>query len=179
MIRSSVAVLSLLCFLSSCGYQLGPVNNAHKLGINNTGGVKVVLDRNLTLNKTLEPLIIRSVQNALAHHGVKTSQGGDYELKVSLDEVDYRALRSSDRQVLAASEFETRAQTSWVLLRQGKQVLGGKETGSATFFSALAREGSDFTTLRNVNFVQASRLSYPQAIQEAAQSIASKIAQGF
>ena len=172
-----------LCFtalaLNACGYQLGTPASSHKKAINATGGVAVTIASNQTLYRNIEPNLRQQVESQLEEQGIKTASAAPYQLLLSIQSLDTRALRATNANVLAASEYQTSIRTNWSLVKDKQQVVAGTATGQSTFFAGLASQSQTAQTIENSNFIQASKQSQPQALQDLAKQIATELAIGF
>jgi len=172
--------LSILALtLNSCGYQLGAPASSYKKAINATGGVSVQVDSNRTLYRDIEPSLKRQVESQLEQQGINTSSIAPYQLLLSIQSLDTQALRATNDNVLAASEYQTAILTDWRLMKGKQLITTGSSTGQSTFFAGLASQSQTAQTIENSNFIQAYKQSQPQALQDLAKQIASELAIGF
>jgi|GEM_PF-6775597 len=179
MIKALTCVALFSCFLVSCGYQLGAATGENARKVNERGGVLVKIQQNLTLNRELEPPVRNQTINQLGQQGIKTSDDSQNELRLVIRSIDYRALRNTNINVLAASEYQTTITVGCTLWVEGKKLQSFEVEGKATFFAGLADQSLDESTVLNSSFVQASQHSYPQAVLNLAEEIAQQIAIGF
>ena len=164
--------LTLCCsgLLSSCaGYRLGGEKPKHLASVNS---LYVPLARTLTLFPRSEALTTNFVVDAITRDGtykIGTTSNSDATLLLTLEEIMYRQTTSDRRDTLRSEELTLEVKISWQLVdpkRPGKPLEEGSSSGRTRLFV-------------DDNLQTARANALPDALHRAAQSIVSRIADGF
>ncbi|MBR9759837.1 hypothetical protein GYB43_05940 [bacterium] len=164
--------LTLCCLglLSSCaGYRIGSKKPKHLAAINS---LYVPLVETRTLFPRSEALTTNIVVDAITRDGtykIGTASKSDATLLLTLEEITYRQTSSDRRDTLRSEELNLEVKISWQLVdpkRPGKPLEEGSNSGRTRLFV-------------DDNLQTARANALPDALQRAAQSIVSRIADGF
>ncbi len=164
--------LTLCCLglLSSCaGYRLGSEKPKHLATINS---LYVPLAETRTLFPRSEALTTNIVVDAITRDGtykIGTASKSDATLVLTLEEITYRQTSSDRRDTLRSEQLTLEVKISWQLVdpkRPGKPLEEGSNSGRTRLFV-------------DDNLQTARANALPDALQRAAQSIVSRIADGF
>jgi hypothetical protein len=161
-----VALACFACFLSGCGYQLGPTN-----GIS-AGSRSVQI--NLFQNKTWEPRLSeplatsmrRWIQRDGTYH-LETHGDADIIVDGTIDEFNRQAVSFQPTDVLTARDYELSAVAHFTAVERatGKVVASGRVVGNTTI-----RTGPDLTS--------AERQATPLIAEDLARRITSLLVDG-
>jgi hypothetical protein len=172
MIRSikTLALLAPVLWLASCaGYQLGGVKPASLAKVKT---IAVPMFRNDTLHPRAEVLATSAVANAIVQDGTyRLSRVADADavLEGNLTEIRYSPLRGRRFDTLRPEELTNKVSIRWTLrdARDPTRVLAsGEAVGRSQLFVS-----SNLQTARNN--------ALPEALDRAAESIVSRIANGY
>ena len=162
--------LCCLSLLSSCaGYRLGGERPKHLASVNS---LHVPLAKTRTLFPRSEALTTNFVVDAITRDGtykIGTASNSDATLLLTLEEIIYRQTSSDRRDTLRSEELTLEVKISWQLVdptRPGKPLEEGSNSGRTRLFV-------------DDNLQTARANALPDALHRAAQSIASRIADGF
>lgn len=164
--------LTLCCcsLLSSCaGYRIGGEKPKHLASVNS---LYVPLAKTLTLFPRSEALTTNFVVDAITRDGtykIGTTSNSDATLLLTLEEIIYRQTTSDRRDTLRSEELTLEVKISWQLVdpkRPGKPLEEGSNSGRTRLFV-------------DDNLQTARANALPDALHRAAQSIVSRIADGF
>ena len=164
--------LTLCCssLLSSCaGYRIGGEKPKHLASVNS---LYVPLAKTLTLFPRSEALTTNFVVDAITRDGtykIGTTSNSDATLLLTLEEIIYRQTTSDRRDTLRSEELTLEVKISWQLddpKRPGKPLEEGSNSGRTRLFV-------------DDNLQTARANALPDALHRAAQSIVSRIADGF
>lgn len=167
-LRFTAAALASLVFSGCVGYQLG---GAKPSALANVRSIAVPMFENQTFEPRVGVLATNATVNALAAdgvYGIKTKADADAILKATVTEIDYTQIRSSRLDTLRPTELESVVAVEWKLTdSQTNRVL---DSGIALGTSRLFLDPN----------VQTSRTNaLPDAVEDAARSIASRLGDGF
>jgi len=165
-----LAILTPVLLLASCaGYQLGGVKPASLAKVKT---IAVPMFHNGTLHPRAEALATSAVADALVRDGtykLGNVDSADAVLEGKLSTIKYSPLRGKRLDTLRPEELESNVTLTWQLLdaRDRTKVLArGSSTGDSNFFV-----DSNLQTARNG--------ALPDALEQAAESLVSKLANGY
>lgn len=163
-------LLGTLVALTSCtGYRPGGQKPAH---LSTVESVYIPLAQNKTLFPRAEPITTNSVVDAFIEDGtyrVSTSGNSDATLFVTLKNIEYRQVRASEFDTLRSEELEMEVTLDWTLSDPTKPGLA-LEKGTA-------KSRTRFFVDPNLQTARANAL--PDALERAARTIVSHLANGF
>lgn len=161
--------LSLSLLTSCAGYRFGGHKPDHLQAIQS---ISVPLAKSRVVFPRVEALATNSMVDALVQDGtyrLAPAGDGDASLIITLDQLDYRQIRSSTVDVLRSEELQLEVTVSYQLIdsnRPGVVLDEGKERGHSRLFV------DDNLQTARVN-------ALPDALQRATQSIIARIADGI
>jgi len=165
-----VFVALLLSLLASCaGYQLGGKKPSNLAEVDS---IYVPLAKNRTLFPRAEALATNSMVDQLTQDGtyrIGTADASDATLLLTISEIRYSQVRSSELDTLRSDELEMRLTLKWKLIDPStpqNPLAEGSSKGHTRFFAR-----------GNLQTARAGAL--PDALQRATQHIVSRIADGF
>ena len=167
--RLAALLLLSIPLVGCAGYKLGGSKPTALAGVES---IAVPVFANLTLEPRVGVLATNATVSALAADGtyqIKPSDQADAILKASVASIDYLQIRSSRLDTLRPFELENVLSIEWVLkdARDPTKVLdSGTAVGSSRFFLDPNTQTSRTNAL-------------PDAVQNAARSIASQLGDGF
>ena len=160
----------LLFLLTACsGYQLGGNQPAH---LRHLQTIAVPLAKNHTVFPRAEAHLTNAVVSAITRDGtyrVGRIDSSGAELRLDLQKMNYLEIRANPQDTLRSEELELIVHVKWALIdsRKPTQPLEkGEATGRTRFFV-------------DANLQTARRNALPDAMQDAARDIVSRLADGF
>jgi len=163
-----ILILSLL--LASCaGYKLGGSKPAHLAAVKR---INVPLFTNDTLLIRAESYATNSTVDALTRDGtylIGSTENSDAILEGTVERIKYSQVSSSRSDSLRSEELSMEVTIAWVLLDASdpaRILEKGKSTGSTRFFAG-----------GNLHVARTNAL--PDALRRAAESMVSRMADGF
>ena len=165
-----IASIIALFLLTSCaGYQLGGNKPAH---LSKIKSIYIPLAQNKTLFPRAEAMTTNATVDAFVADGtyrIGKSSGSDASLFVTLQEINYRQVRSSEFDSLRSEELEMEVTLAWTLndpLKPGVVIEKGTAKSRTRFFV-------------DPNLQTARRNALPDALARASRTIVSRLADGF
>ncbi|MGC6426247.1 MAG: LPS assembly lipoprotein LptE [Akkermansiaceae bacterium] len=165
-----IATLLTLFLLVSCsGYQPGGSKPAHLAEVQS---VYIPLAQNKTLFPRAEAIVTNAVVDAFVQDGtyrLGTPSSSDASLLITLKEINYRQVRSSEFDSLRSEELEMEVTLAWTLqdpLKPGVALEKGIAKSRTRFFV-------------DPSLQTARRNALPDALARASHTIVSRLADGF
>lgn len=166
----TLLLLGTLVALTSCaGYRPGGQKPAHLSAVKS---VYIPLAQNKTLFPRAEPITTNSIIDAFVEDGsyrVGTSENSDATLYVTLKSIEYIQVRAAEFDTLRSEELEMEVTLDWHLSDPTKPGIA-LEKGTA-------KSRSRFFVDPNLQTARANAL--PDALERAARTIVSRLADGF
>lgn len=163
------SILALLILASCAGYQAGGSKPAH---LSKVRSLYIPLAQNKTLFPRAEPMTTNAVVDAFVEDGtyrIGTTSDADATLFITLQEINYRQVRSSEFDSLRPEELEMEVTLAWTLgdpLKPGIAIEKGTAKSRTRFFVAP-------------NLQTARRNALSDALGRASRSLVSRLADGF
>lgn len=164
-----LALLLPILFSSCTGYQLG---GHQPTALANIKSIHIPIVRNETQVPRAGAQATAAIAEALLMDGtyqLGSASQADARLEASLEEIDYRQVRSSRKDSLRSEELAMTVVYTWSLVRADNplQVLQrGRSQGTTTFFV-------------DPNLQTARQTALPDALKRASESMVARIADGF
>ena len=166
-------LLPLVLALSGCGYHVGeikptPMRRITTIAVNTFG------------NETLLPRVEAQTADAVVKqfqqdgtYKIESADRADAVVKGVIEKVERRPLRVFASNVLQTSEFQLILTVRFSVFDRvtGALLMSGKAVGTTPFFSESDRVNSDLVTNQNRN--------YPTAAQRMAESLVSRVSEGW
>ena len=166
-------LLPLVLALSGCGYHVGeikptPMRRITTIAVNTFG------------NETLLPRVEAQTADAVVKqfqqdgtYKIESADRADAVVKGVIEKVERRPLRVLASNVLLTSEFQLILTVRFSVFDRvtGALLMSGKAVGTTPFFSESDRVNSDLVTNQNMN--------YPTAAQRMAESLVSRVSEGW
>ena len=166
-------LLPLVLALSGCGYLVGeikptPMRRITTIAVNTFG------------NETLLPRVEAQTADAVVKqfqqdgtYKIESADRADAVVKGVIEKVERRPLRVFASNVLQTSEFQLILTVRFSVFDRvtGALLMSGKAVGTTPFFSESDRVNSDLVTNQNMN--------YPTAAQRMAESLVSRVSEGW
>ena len=169
-VLASILPLSLCLLLASCAsYQAG---GSKPKPLAKVQSVHIPLAQNKTLFPRAEAMTTNAVVDAFINDGtyrVGTSSSADATLFITLQDIKYRQVRSSEFDSLRSEELEMEITLTWTLsnpLKPGVALENGTTKSRTRFFV-------------DPNLQTARRNALPDALARASRAIVSRLADGF
>lgn len=166
LITLCTCMLSIL-FSSCSGYRLGATKPTLLQDVQSLS-IPIVKDRtqNIKLAARATNALVRAI-NQDGTYRVTTSTRSDATLEVSIDSVSYSKFRATRYDTLRAQAVTMIVNMHWNIVRpDGSLIMKGRSTGKTRYYlgdnQRLSRENA-----------------LPNAVEDAAQSLTSEIANGF
>lgn len=167
--KSLASIVPVLCLVSCAGYHLGGIKPASLAQVNT---IAVPMFSNSTLHPRAETLATSAVANAIVQDGtyrIANTDKADAILEGSVHEILYAAIRGLRLDTLRPTELANTVSFKWSL-RDAKNptkiLASGSSSGSSQFFVS-----SNLQTARNN--------ALPEACEHAAESLVSRISNGY
>lgn len=168
-----IILIGLDLFFSGCGYTLGEIRPTTMRRINS---ISVGTFKNDTLIPRLESQTADAVAKQFQQDGtyrIETSDRADANLTATILSVKRQPMRVYANNVMQTSEFELVLNVEYTIKDRltGALLLKGRAEGHVPFFVNSDSINSDLITDQNIN--------YPIAAQRVAESIVSKVSEGW
>ncbi|SHJ78993.1 Lipopolysaccharide-assembly [Rubritalea squalenifaciens DSM 18772] len=168
MILRILASLAILLTFSSCaGYRLGNSKPAH---LQEVRTISVPLFKNDTQEQRLAVLATNSCIDAITRDGsyrIGSNGSSDATLYATISKLDYDEFRSQRLDTLKPEELEMTIYIDWQLKSpEGKVLASGRDHGETKFFV-------------DANLQLSRENSLPDAVKNATEKMASRLANGF
>lgn len=164
------ALLILIALLPACtGYQLGA---SKPTPLADVSVIHVEMVRNETQMPRAGAYASNAIADALARDGtyrLGTSASADARLATTLHTISYQQVRSSPVDTLTSEELEMHVELHWMLIDASNPtriLFEGRTTGRSRFFV-------------DPNLATARQTAITDATKRAAESLVSRIANGF
>jgi outer membrane lipopolysaccharide assembly protein LptE/RlpB len=170
---SLLAIIPLLLLTGGCGYHLGEIKPTPMRRVST---IAVKTFRNQTLIPRLEAQTADAVVKQFQKDGtyqIDSADRADAIVEGVIVSVERRPMRIFSSNVLQTSEFELTLKVSYRVMDRvtGAELMKGVSTGVTPFFTESDLVNSDIVTLQNMN--------YPIAAQRMAESLVSRVSEGW
>ena len=162
-------IVPVFCLISCAGYQLGGIKPASLAQVKS---ITVPMFSNGTLHPRAEALATSAVANAFVLDGTYRNASADHAdavLEGKLESIHYSPVRSTRYDTMHPEELANTVTLRWSLRdakNPGKILASGKSTGSSKLYVA-----QNLQTARNN--------ALPDALDRAAESLVSRLANGY
>ncbi len=169
----SAFLLSVVLFLSGCGYTLGEIKPSSMRRVNT---IAVTTFQNKTVVPRLEAQTADAVVKQFQQDGtyrIETSDRADAILSGTIINLQRQPMRVYGSNVLQTSEFDLVLTVEYYVKDRvtGAILCKGQAEGRTPFFVNSDNYNSDLVTDQNVN--------YPIAAQRMAEKLVSKVSEGW
>lgn len=166
-------LLPVIFLLSGCGYHLGEIKPTPMRRVNT---IAVNTFKNETVIPRIEAQTADAVVKQFQQDGtyrIESADRADAILEGTIEEVNRRPMRVLASNVLQTSEFELELVVRYRVIDRvtGAILQQGKARGTTPFFTDSDLVNSDLVTNQNMN--------YPIAAQRMAESLVSRVSEGW